>query len=98
MGRFGMKAADGTVAVEATECVLTGRPVDPENSVREMLTGTRYFFRVVKGQYDRVTDALRDEWRAEVTSTVSVSVVPSVTADVPVETSEKSRRQKSLES
>lgn len=56
--KFGQYKDDGSV-VEATECALTGRPVTPFNSVREKVTGTPYFYRVVASQYHRMTDAIR---------------------------------------
>jgi hypothetical protein len=63
--RFGKYAASGAVETEATVCVLTGRPVSPDNSVREGVSRTAYFYRVVGGQYDRVTDEDRARWHAE---------------------------------
>jgi hypothetical protein len=60
MAKFGKYKDDGAVEREATECALTGNPVDFENSVREPVTGTPYFWRVIGHQYHRVTDEHRE--------------------------------------
>lgn len=66
MSKIGKYNEDDTVT-EADECILTGAHVDFYNSVREKVTGTAYFYRVIGHQYDRVTDAHRDYWRAHYT-------------------------------
>jgi len=50
---------------EANECVLTGKPVDAGNSVRQVLTGTSYFVRILSSQYGRVTPELIAQWTNE---------------------------------
>lgn len=67
MAKFGKYAADGSVESEATECILTGRglAVPYDNAVRERVTGTPYFYRVLGSQYHRVTDEQRAEWQKE---------------------------------
>ena len=62
MAKFGKSNPNGSTITEATECVLTGIPVDHDNSVREKVTGTPYFWRVIGHQYHRVTDELREWW------------------------------------
>lgn len=48
---------------EADTCILTGRPVNESNSVRETIAGTPFFYRVLSSQYHRVTEEARDAWR-----------------------------------
>jgi hypothetical protein len=68
---YGKYDATGAVEREATECILTGRAVDAFNSVREPITGTPYFYRVLGSQYGRVTDDMRAKWRAGAPADVS---------------------------
>lgn len=63
MSRFGKTEANGT-QTQPTECILTGRPVTVENSVRLTLTPP-YFCRVLSSQAHRITDDLRTQWAAE---------------------------------
>jgi hypothetical protein len=63
--RFGKTKADGSVEIEPNECVLTGRFVNPDNSVSVRVKDTTYFFRIVGGQADRMTDELRAQWEGE---------------------------------
>lgn len=69
MAKFGKYAADGSgVEVEADECILTERPLAPpygSYTVREPVTGTPYFYRVLGSQYHRVTDEMRAGWQKE---------------------------------
>lgn len=67
MTKFGKYASDGSIEVEATECMLTGRTLIPpyDNTVRERVEGTPYFYRVIGHQYHRVTDELREKWGSE---------------------------------
>lgn len=102
MGKYGKTRSDGSVEVEPNECILTGRYVDPGNSVSERVKDTPYFWRVVGGQYDRVTDEDRARWRDEIVAHFeSVSFAPLLTVDVPAEIvlespTEVRRRSKSL--
>lgn len=61
---YGSYRADGSIAEEANRCILTGRPVNTENSVRERIPGTPVFYRVLTSQYHRATDELRAQWHA----------------------------------
>ncbi len=63
--RFGKTKADGSVEIEPNECVLTGRFVSPDNSVSVRVENSPYFFRIVGGQADRMTDDLRAQWEGE---------------------------------
>lgn len=63
MTKYGKNNDDGSPSNEATECILTGIPTDFENSIREKVPGTNYFYRVVSHQYHRITDAHRAYWR-----------------------------------
>lgn len=65
---YGRYTAGGGVE-EATICILTGRTVSVQNSVRESVTGTPYFYRVISSQYHRVTDELRAQWRTNAPQT-----------------------------
>lgn len=64
MGKYGKYADNGAIEYEADECILTGRFVDPRNSVREKVTGTPFFYRVIDSQYERVTNVMRGHWKA----------------------------------
>jgi len=110
--RFGKTKADGSVEIEPNECVLTGRFVNPDNSVSVRVKGTPYFFRIVGGQANRMTDELRAQWEGEAkTEFEPIGENPYVDAayrstleSVPVEIvvpvadvpSESRRRSKSL--
>lgn len=67
MAKFGKYDSTGAVEVEADECILTGRKLTApfDNTVRERVTGTSYFYRVLGSQYHRVTDDMRAEWYKE---------------------------------
>lgn len=67
MAKFGKYAANGSVEVEATECILTERPLAApyDMTIRERVKGTPYFYRVIGSQYYRVTDDMRDDWHKE---------------------------------
>lgn len=67
MAKYGKYAANGSVESEATECILTERAlVAPyDNTVRERVTGSPYFYRVLGSQYHRVTDEMRAGWHKE---------------------------------
>lgn len=67
---FGKYNEDGSVAREATECILTGMAVSKEDgSIRENVKGTPYFYRVHGSQYENLTD----EHRALLTQQVKVN-------------------------
>lgn len=78
MGKYGKYAIDGSVEVEATECILTERALAApyDNTVRERVSGTPYFYRVLGSQYHRVTDEMRLEWQNEFAPAVE-SFAPS---------------------
>lgn len=59
---YGMRTADGEI--DANRCILTGRAVTPENSIRERIPDTKYTYRILSSQYNRVTDEMREQWRA----------------------------------
>ena len=67
MGKYGKYATDGSVQVEATECILTERALAApyDNTVRERVSGTAYFYRVLGSQYHRVTDDDRAKWQSD---------------------------------
>ncbi len=67
MAKIGKYDETGAVEINADECVLTGAHVNFENSVRERVIGTPYFYRVTNSQYHRVTDDLRAQWAKEAT-------------------------------
>lgn len=78
MTKFGKYASDGSIEIEATECMLTGRDlVKPyDNAVRERVEGTPYFYRVMGHQYHRVTDELREQWSREAKAQDRPAVMP----------------------
>lgn len=65
MGKYGKYAGDGSVEVEATECIFTGRAlaVPYDNTVRYPASGGR-FFRVLGSQAHRVTDEMLADWKS----------------------------------
>jgi hypothetical protein len=68
MAKFGKYAADGSVEVEATECILTERPLNPpygSNTVRYPVEGTKIFYRVLASQHHRMTEDMQKEWARE---------------------------------
>lgn len=67
MARFGKYAADGSVEIEADVCILTERHLTApfENTIRQRVAGTPWFYRIVGGQYDRVTPGMLALWDAE---------------------------------
>ena len=64
MGNYGKYATDGSVEVEATECILTGRALAApyDNTVRYPARGGR-FFRILSSQHHRVTDEMLADWK-----------------------------------
>lgn len=66
MGKYGKYATDGSVEVEATECILTERALAApyDNTVRYPASGGR-FFRVLGSQAHRVTDEMLADWKGE---------------------------------
>lgn len=81
MAKFGKYTPDGAVESEATECILTGtaiaRPFD--NTIRERVSGTPYFYRILGSQYHQVTDSLRDQWRVEARVAIPAPEMASIT-------------------
>ena len=84
--------------IEPDECVLTGRFVAPNNSVSVRVSGTPYFYRIIGGQADRMTDADRAQWEAEARSAFSPAEVAIQTDSGTVAAFEKPRRPSKPES
>ena len=79
MARFGEYNADGSVKTEADECILTGRKLAApyDTTVRERVSGTPYFYRILGSQYHRVTDEMRAGWAEEAKPQKAVYVAPA---------------------
>jgi hypothetical protein len=90
MGNYGKYASDGSVEVEATECILTGRALAApyDNTVRERVSGTPYFYRVLGSQYHRVTDELREAWQADSPKQTAPAFMPKSKAMPAIEVKE----------
>ena len=50
----------GAIKADATHCAFTGRYTKGIHAVRERVSGTRYFYRVMADVYHKVDD----DWRA----------------------------------
>lgn len=53
------------IKTDATECAVSGKPVEGRHSVRHVIPGTRFFYRVLSNQYHLLTVARVDELTAE---------------------------------
>lgn len=95
MGKYGKYADDGSVEEEATECILTERPLTApyDNTVRYSVKGTKMFFRILSSQHYRATNEMIEEWRSggEIPAAESMPIAGNIALS---QTDERARSNK----